>query len=332
MSADNSEHISAPATTLDAQTEAQDPAPPAAVSTNTIPTSTGSPSKPTDATQSQAQPPAQRTPAVRGPRLLTGGVQRPKLSEDELSARLAAAKLNNSKLEAAHRLAEADAANFEAREQAAKERRVAAEAARKQMEGERERNRLRKLGAKTGREWDVEKDERQQGLGGEGRGRGGRRGMYGGVVGGLPPATRGEPGRGRGENIASKPEEVYGDSGDLGGLSEVAVGEDAEGNTVAAGGEGGSFGGGFRGRGRGRGRGPRGGRGRGRGDSGMQVRRIEVRPSALTEEDFPALQTSNPMTKPQAPATALDNPLRSPDLDKATWADQVEAGQAQQVT
>ena len=99
--------------------------------------------------------------AVRGPRHQTGGVQRPKLTEDELSARMAAAALNNARREAAHREAEADAAKFEAREAAAKQRRVQETASRRVMDSERERNRQRKLGAQGVREWDQGKDEGQ---------------------------------------------------------------------------------------------------------------------------------------------------------------------------
>lgn len=97
--------------------------------------------------------------AVRGDRSATGGINKPKLTETELSARLAAAKLNNARREEAHRLAEADEASFQKREAQASQKRREEGAARRAMEGEREKNRLRKLGAQRGREWDEGKEE-----------------------------------------------------------------------------------------------------------------------------------------------------------------------------
>lgn len=99
--------------------------------------------------------------AVRGDRSATGGVNKPKLTESELSARLAAAKLNNARREEAHRLAEADEASFQKREAQASQKRREEGAARRAMEGEREKNRLRKLGAQGGREWDEGKEEQE---------------------------------------------------------------------------------------------------------------------------------------------------------------------------
>ncbi|KAL8946852.1 MAG: hypothetical protein Q9222_006808, partial [Ikaeria aurantiellina] len=89
------------------------------------------PTKPsTDPSTATAEPPSTEpdtTPkapsAVRGDRSATGGNAKPKLTEEELSARLAAAKLNNAKREEAHRLAEADEASFQQREAQASQRR-----------------------------------------------------------------------------------------------------------------------------------------------------------------------------------------------------------------
>lgn len=108
--------------------------------------------------------PKKDTPAaVRGDRRATGGVRKPKLTEAELSERMAAIQLKNASLTAAHARAEADAANFAEREQQAKiERDQRAKEERKdrqQMMGERERNRMRKLKAMEGREWDLDKNE-----------------------------------------------------------------------------------------------------------------------------------------------------------------------------
>lgn len=121
----------------------------------------------------QVKPPS----AVRGDRTLTGGTMKPKLTEDELSARMAAAKLNNAKRAEAHRLAEADEANFQQREAQASQKRKEEGVARRMMNQERERNRMRKLGAQGGREWDEGKAEQVPERGGQYR-----RGAYGGVA------------------------------------------------------------------------------------------------------------------------------------------------------
>ena len=78
----------------------------------------------------------------------------------------------------------------------------------------------------------------------------------------------------------------------------------------------------------------------------MNVKRIEVPPSRLTDADFPALASggggptatttsSGSIAKrggSGAAAALVDGGLKSPDIDpKGTWADQVEAGQTQQV-
>ena len=131
-----------------------------------------------DAPPSPEQAP-KPTPAVRGDRSATGGINKPKLTEDELSARLAAARLNNAKREEAHRLAEADEASFQQREAQAQQKRREEGAARRVMDQEREKNRLRKLAVKGGREWDEGKEEvdvRAE------RASGFRRGAYGGVT------------------------------------------------------------------------------------------------------------------------------------------------------
>ncbi|MCJ1380100.1 hypothetical protein MMC17_003203 [Xylographa soralifera] len=252
--------------------------------------------------------PAPTSSPVRGSRLQTGGVQKPKLTESELSARLAAARLNNAKREEAHRIAEADEASFQHREAQAREKRREEGAARRLMEGERERNRLRKLGARGGREWDEGKAPEEE------KARGARRGMYGGVVGGV------SGGRGRGGDAG-----YAGRGGDL-------LGEDALENSSSGRGS-------FEGRrGRGRGRGDRG-RGRGRGDfggdgTGDSVGRGQQgvkKPAAFKETDFPALAvdaTKKAESLPTERIATLENKdiLKSPTGERGTWADQVEAG------
>ncbi|KAF2998451.1 hypothetical protein E8E13_001132 [Curvularia kusanoi] len=143
------------------------------------------------------------TASVRGDRTLTGGSKRTRLTEAELSAKLASMRSKNEALASAHARAQADAAAAEAREAVIKQqeierKKLAAEKQkaerkdRQQMMGERERNRQRKLNAQGGREWDLEKEDGFDGTGEERR-RGAARGAYGGVSaprGGAPDSSR----------------------------------------------------------------------------------------------------------------------------------------------
>ena len=140
--------------------------------------STNQTTPPQIGTDPESTPPQLKPPsAVRGDRTLTGGTIKPKLTEDELSARMAAAKLNNAKRAEAHRLAEADEANFQQREAQASQKRKEEGAARRAMNQEREKNRMRKLGAQGGREWDEGKAEQEQERGSQYR-----RGAHGGIA------------------------------------------------------------------------------------------------------------------------------------------------------
>ncbi|KAI9858702.1 MAG: hypothetical protein M1813_007334 [Trichoglossum hirsutum] len=121
--------------------------------------------------------------AATGDRTATGGVPKPKLTESELQARLASISLRNAALEAAHRRAEADEASFQEREQRELAKRLEERANRRVLEGEREKNRQRKLKAVQGREWDAEKKEEDYTSGGRG-GNTFSRGAHGSVVGG----------------------------------------------------------------------------------------------------------------------------------------------------
>lgn len=109
--------------------------------------------------QSIHAPQGPRQEAVRGDRSKTGGIKKAKLTEDELSQRMEAIKLKNQSLEAAHARAEADQASFNAREAEEREKMKLERQNRQQMMGERERNRLRKLNAQGGRDWDMDKEE-----------------------------------------------------------------------------------------------------------------------------------------------------------------------------
>ena len=139
----------------------------------------------TDETQTPAQAPEnaptgpkkETIASVRGDRRGTGGVRKPKLTETELAEKMAQIQIKNASLTAAHARAEADAASFAEREQQAKaqsaQRAKEERRDRQQMMGERERNRLRKLKALEGREWDAEKNEDDFSKGGKYDKRGG---------------------------------------------------------------------------------------------------------------------------------------------------------------
>ncbi|KAF2870213.1 hypothetical protein BDV95DRAFT_575305 [Massariosphaeria phaeospora] len=155
---------------------------------------------PEDAPTTPSAPKEPRpTHSARGDRTLTGGPARSRLTDAELSAKLASMREKNESLAAAHARAEADIANFEAREAEAAqasaarkkqlaERQKADRQNRQQMMGERERNRQRKLDSLKGREWDNEKEDGFSGTGEEKR-RGVARGAHGGVVPSPRPAA-----------------------------------------------------------------------------------------------------------------------------------------------
>ncbi|KAF1923037.1 uncharacterized protein M421DRAFT_10050 [Didymella exigua CBS 183.55] len=132
---------------------------------------------PADAPTGPAAPTAA---SVRGDRTLTGGSKRTRLTEAELSAKLASMRSKNEALASAHARAEADAAAAEAREHVLKQQEVVRKKAvaekqkaerkdRQQMMGEREKNRQRKLKAQGGREWDLDKEDGFDGTGEERR-------------------------------------------------------------------------------------------------------------------------------------------------------------------
>ncbi|EAW06642.1 uncharacterized protein ACLA_083370 [Aspergillus clavatus NRRL 1] len=238
-----------------------------------------------------------RVPAVRGDRSATGGLKKPKLTEEELSRRIAAAKENAAKRAAAHARAEADQASFLEREKVAEEKRRQERQNRRAMDTERERNRLRKLEALNGREWDASKREEDYNPRG-GRGQF-RRGMHGGVSGHVR----------RDFEVDTRAEE---DSAD--GRQQYNSGR--------------GRGRGRGGRGRGGSRGARAGTG---GFDGTSEKPVSAESSATlvidNEQDFPALPGNNKkVEKPseKAPA-ALDKLETLSPVTGATWADQVEA-------
>ncbi|PSK50437.1 AP-1-like transcription factor [Elsinoe australis] len=140
-------------------------------------------SQPEDQTQPTPSAPTEprqtKAPAVRGDRSATGGSARTKLTEEELAAKISSIKLRNASLEAAHARAQADADSFAQRENEAAKKRQEERRDRQQMMGEREKNRMRKLKAQEGREWDSEKREEDF----SDRRRGYGRGAHGGITG-----------------------------------------------------------------------------------------------------------------------------------------------------
>ncbi|KAI9759250.1 MAG: hypothetical protein M4579_002459 [Chaenotheca gracillima] len=265
-----------------------------------------------------------RSEAVRGDRSGTGGVRKPKLSEDELSTRLASIKLKNAAREAAHARAEADEASFNQREQQERAKRIEERQNRREMDSEREKNRQRKMKAVQGREWDAEKKEEDM-VAGRGRGSQFRRGVHGGV-------TRNDGDRGAGDSFGN-----------------LQLGDGAQNGR-----------GDYSTRGP-RSRGGRGGRGRGRGRGGSEPSPSQQERSdgnglgtasrSNADGEFPALPATkaDPSEKnatgsasgnaagaidatpvvenTDGPGAVTDTiPLMSPKGETKTWADQMEAG------
>ncbi|KAL8924938.1 MAG: hypothetical protein Q9208_003821 [Pyrenodesmia sp. 3 TL-2023] len=269
------------------QLSSDTPAHPSAAGITNGPTSTA------EALTTEPDTTTKPSTAVRGDRSATGGTTKPKLTEDELSARLAAAKLNNAKREEAHRLAEADEASFHQREAQASQRRQEEGRARRLMDQEREKNRLRKLGAQGGREWDEGKEDQPSQ---DPRRSQYQRGAHGGTSVYQGFTTR---------EVDSRPDE----NGGFGGRGYETRGGRSRG-------------------GRSRGR---GGRGRGGFENRGSDFEILKQPVPNTETDFPALPpTERP--KPhggsksgqQQPAVEVPT-FQSATADGQSWADEVNS-------
>ncbi|KAL2811492.1 hypothetical protein BJX63DRAFT_399010 [Aspergillus granulosus] len=242
-----------------------------------------------DAAAAPAEAP--RVPAVRGDRSATGGVKKPKLTEEELSQRIAAARENAAKKAAAHARAEADQASFMEREKIAEKKRREERANRRVMDTERERNRLRKLEALGGREWDADKPEEQFSS------RGGRGQFWRGMHGGVSGYTRR-------------------------GFEDSQTGEDSPDSSA-------SQPHGHRGRGRGRGgrgRGNhRGPQDRQSGDKPSDT--AQAAPVISNEAEFPSLPGGGKKEMTAGDTTSASDDKSKPlsPISGATWADQVEA-------
>ena len=226
--------------------------------------------------------------AVRGDRSATGGVIKPKLTEDELSARLAAARLNNARREEAHRLAEADEAEFQQREAQEIQKRKQEVLSRREMDREREKNRQRKLAVKSGREWDESKADQEP----PPRSGGYFRGAHGGF--------RNSSGRGG-----------FGDASEADGGSEYRRSNYEN-----------------RGKGRGRGVRDdfRGGRGHGgRGDPARQANAESKIPTAFDFPELPKGRAGAGLEKARLTVAGVNNLVKSASGAQQSWADQVEA-------
>ncbi|CAD0115075.1 unnamed protein product [Aureobasidium uvarum] len=247
-----------------------------------------------------AEPSKPATNSVRGDRTATGGLRKPKLSEQELAEKMSRISLKNEKLAAAHARAEADAADFAEREEVAAKRRQEERRDRQQMMGEREKNRLRKLKAVGGREWDAEKPDDADAFGGPRQAGGRGRGAHGGIAGQRNPDGSREGFGGDKEDYTDGREYMYRED---------------------------------RGRGRGRGRGGRGG-GPGRGGRGPQQER-QPSQSVPKPTDFPDLSGSASAPKfDTAPPPTMAFPTKTkleqldiddtPGTEKKSWADMME--------
>ncbi|TVY22707.1 hypothetical protein LHYA1_G008889 [Lachnellula hyalina] len=268
------------------QTESAAPAP-----SQDLSTPAEAPTLPPNQSPESTQAPAPaRTHAVRGDRSLTGGTLPKKLTEEELTAKLAQMAILNAQKSESHRKSEADQAAFQHRE---KELKVKKEEERKnsrQMEMERAKNRQRKMQAQGGREWDSEKVESDI-VDGKSRGRTSEyvRGGHGGVV------------RGRGAGLAGSQfadEEVLGDGPSRGR-------------------------GGFERGGRGRGRGGRGGRG-----GGQSAPAVEDFPSLPTPSKAEEKAKSPSPSKVEAGETltpSKEEDVKSPAGEKSAhdWAEEM---------
>ncbi|KAH8587129.1 hypothetical protein B0O99DRAFT_656545 [Bisporella sp. PMI_857] len=185
-----------------------------------------------DPTASSFAPPQQslqahRVTAVRGDRSATGGPAVKKLTEAELSEKMAKMAILNAQKAERFRLSEADSAAFAQKERELQKKRAEELKNARAMDMERAKNRERKLKAQGGREWDSEKTEADL-VDRRGRSSEYVRGGHGGVIrGGLGGSRfaggeegdvgrnreafegrgRGRGGRGRGGGRGGKPVE-----------------------------------------------------------------------------------------------------------------------------
>ncbi|KAK6345433.1 hypothetical protein TWF718_007349 [Orbilia javanica] len=234
-------------------------------------------------------------------RIVTGGPNRQKLTEEELATRMENVRLKNlARIEKLQRAAE-DEQKFNEAEQVRKAEEVKRRAderkkqiedgkKKKELDAEREQNRQRKLKALSNREWDSSKNEEDYNP--SGYTNRSRRGAHGGVSG-----------------FISNPDASYSREGEGDG-----AGGDVDRSFYSP-----------RGRGRGgRGRGGRGDRGGGFGRGGNQPANNNTRgrqsaPADIANEaEFPALPGSKPKAD-KVPETPVE-----PETPRGTWAEQAQ--------
>ncbi|ESZ91397.1 hypothetical protein SBOR_8216 [Sclerotinia borealis F-4128] len=148
--------------------------------------STSPPAKSAGESQSQPQPQPQPqqnkpVPSARGDRSLTGGPSHKKLTEEELTAKLARMKIINAEKAESFKRSERDKEGYAIKEKEEKRKRKEEIERGRLLEGERMKNRDRKLKAMGGREWDEGKDEKES-EDYQGRGSQYVRGGHGGVI------------------------------------------------------------------------------------------------------------------------------------------------------
>lgn len=112
-----------------------------------------------EASASLIKAPYQGAQAVRGDRSATGGPAVKKLSEQELSEKMAKMKVLNAQKAEKFRLSEADSAAFAKKEKEDQKKRAEEKKNHRAMDIERAKNRERKLKAQGGREWDLAKQD-----------------------------------------------------------------------------------------------------------------------------------------------------------------------------
>jgi len=310
----------------------------------TNPTSTTDDTNPPPPTTDEPTPTRPRIEAVRGDRSKTGGLKKAKLTEEELTERMAVMKLKNATRTADYERAAADEASFREREIQAQVKRAEEFRNRQQMDKEREKNAARKLMAMGGREWDTEKSMEEER---DGRRSQFRRGAFGGVVvssGSRTPVAGSEdvaPGWGESTDAVGwtgsiPPPSEAGESSTRPDLFEDRQRDEYRGGGGGRG-RGGRGRGGYEGRGGGyEGLGGRG-RGRGRGSGANTPNRFNA-----TTEDFPALgsaatkntntgssawgastSTSTTTITTQTKATEATKPEWDKPTPSGDWADEM---------
>lgn len=236
--------------------------------------------------------------AVRGDRSGTGGIKKPKMTEEELTERMEKMKLISEQRAKQHDKQEADKAAQSKIEKLNQQKYAEELKATREQDMERAKNQQRKLRAQGGREWDSEKQDSDIVDRGRGNSSMYSRGAHGGV----------SAGRGLGNSRYADDHES---AEDQGGYFQSRDNRGRGGN-------------GYERRG---GRGPRGGRGRG-GRGGVASTSSSVPPTDSTEA-FPSLPAATPSTSKSAKAPSTTEtakkvlPIEEPSGPIGAWAEEM---------